>query len=69
MFYGYDRVRSPAAVMVGARVRLVFRVGQVEDLGGVEQLTVEHMVEVEGGERPACAGQAVWRQYPIGAPP
>ncbi len=69
MFYGYNRVRFPAAVMVGARVRLASRVSQVDDLGGVEQLTVDHVVEVEGGERPACAGQAVWRHYPIGAPP
>jgi acyl dehydratase len=68
MFYGYDRVRFPTAVRVGAQVRLHSRVARVEDLGGVQQLTVDHRVEVEDEDRPACAAQALWRHYPIGAP-
>ena len=68
MFYGYNRVRFPAPVLVGCRVRLHARVVAVDDLGGAQQLTVDNRVEVEDQERPGCVAQSVWRHYPIGEP-
>ena len=68
MFYGYDRVRFPAAVPVGAGVRLAARVADVTDLGGAEQLVLDFRIEVEGEERPGCVGRSTWRHYPMVAP-
>ncbi len=68
MFYGYNRVRFPTAVLVGSRIRLRADVVDVADLGGGEQLTVDLLVEIEGADRPACAAQALWRHYAVKAP-
>ena len=68
MFYGYNRVRFPEPVPVGARVRLHADVEGVEDLGVAEQLVVDLRVECEGTERPACVAQAVFRHYRVAAP-
>ena len=68
MFYGYNRVRFPTAVPVGARVRMHATVVQVDEIGGGEQLTLDLRVEVEGHERPGCVAQAVWRHYDFDAP-
>ena len=68
MFYGYNRVRFPTAVPVGAAVRLRVDVVDVVDIGGGEQLTVDLTVEIDGGERPACVAQALFRHYPVRAP-
>lgn len=68
MFYGYNRVRFPAAVPVGARIRLVATVVQVDDIPGGEQLTLDLVLEIEGQERPACVAQAVFRHYDLDPP-
>jgi acyl dehydratase len=65
MYYGLNRVRFPAPVPVGARVRLTGRVAEVTDvaLGGL-QLTLDFTVEIEGSSKPGCVAQSVWRYYP-----
>ena len=63
MFYGYNRARFPAAVPIGARLRMHGTVVQVDDVPGGEQLTIDLRVELEGEERPACVAQAIWRHY------
>jgi len=68
MFYGYNRVRFPAPVLVGSRIRLRADIVDVVDLGGGEQLTADLLVEIHGGERPACAAQALFRHYHVTAP-
>lgn len=68
MFYGYNRVRFPAPVPVGASIRMSADIVDVTDLGGGEQLTVDLLIEIDGGERPACAAQAVFRHYHVRAP-
>jgi acyl dehydratase len=68
MFYGYNRVRFPAAVLVGSSVRMRADIVDVVELGGGEQLTVDLMIEIEGVDRPACAAQALFRHYPVKAP-
>ena len=68
MFYGLNRVRFPAPVPVGSRIRLRGRVVKVEDVGGAAQLTVDFVVEVEGQDKPGCVAQSIWRHYPIPPP-
>jgi acyl dehydratase len=68
MFYGYNRVRFPTAVLVGSHVRMRADVVDVVDLGGGEQLTVDLVIEIEGADRPACVAQALLRHYPVKAP-
>ncbi len=68
MFYGYNRVRFPTAILVGASVRMRADIVDVGDLGGGEQLTVDLLVEIDGEDRPACAAQALFRHYHVKAP-
>jgi acyl dehydratase len=68
MFYGYNRVRFPAAVPVGSRIRMRARLEDVTEAGGGIQLTVALTTEIDGADRPACVAQGVWRHYAVGAP-
>ena len=63
--YGLNKVRFPAPVPVGARIRLAGRLAEVTDVadGGV-QIVADFTVEVAGGSKPACVAQAVYRFYP-----
>ena len=47
MFYGYNRVRFPTAVLVGSSVRMRADVVDVVDLGGGEQLTLALLIEID----------------------
>jgi len=63
--YGLNKVRFPAPVPVGAKIRLAGRLAEVEDVaGGGVQLLADFTVEVDGGSKPACVAQAVYRFYP-----
>ena len=59
---GYDRVRFPAPVRTGARVRATSELLVVEprDDGWVQTVT-RFTVEVEGEDRPACVADSVVR--------
>ena len=59
--YGLNRVRFPAPVPVGSRVRARFRVAAVEDVPGGVQLTVESTIERQGQDKPVCVAEAVYR--------
>jgi acyl dehydratase len=59
--YGLNRVRFPAPVPVGSRVRGRFRVVDVSEVDGGYQLTLEATVEREGADKPVCAAEAVYR--------
>ncbi len=62
--YGLNKVRFPAPVPVGARVRLAATLGAVEDAGvNAVQAVVDFSMEVEGAGKPACAAQAIYRYY------
>ncbi|WP_329791630.1 MaoC family dehydratase [Lentzea sp. DG1S-22] len=62
--YGLEKVRFPAPVPVGSKIRLLGRVESVEDVpGDGVQLTVDFTVEIEGSEKPACVARAVYRHY------
>ena len=55
--YGVDRVRFPAAVPSGRRVRGRFRVASVDDVPLGERATIEATVECEGVEKPVCVAR------------
>jgi acyl dehydratase len=63
--YGWNRVRFPAPVPTGSRVRATAEVTGVEDVGGGWwQVVTKFTVEVEGSEKPACVAESVGRALP-----
>ena len=61
--YGLNKVRFPAPVPVGSKVRLTATVADVEEVKGGLQLTIGGIVEREGGDKPVCVLEAVVRFY------
>lgn len=61
--YGVNKVRFPATVPVGSRLRGRVRLGDVSEAGGGVQLTTLVTVEREGGEKPVCVAESVTRYY------
>jgi acyl dehydratase len=61
--YGTDKVRFPAAVKVGARIRGRALVLEVTDVPGGVQVVVRVTIEIEGGDRPACVADTISRFY------
>jgi len=62
--YGLNRVRFPAPVPVGSRLRARMTLAAVEPLepDGV-QMTWEVVVEREGGDKPVCVAESLVRSY------
>jgi len=61
--YGLNKVRFPAPVPVGSKMRLGATLASVEDIAGGVQVTMDMVYEVEGAEKPACVAQIVFRYY------
>jgi acyl dehydratase len=67
--YGCDRVRFPAAVRVGSRVRGSAEILGAEELPGRDgapsgiQVKIRVTVELEGGDKPACVADTLSRWY------
>ena len=62
--YGLNKVRFPAPVPVGSRIRLAARLGAVEDAGvNAVQVVADFTMEIEGVAKPACVAQAIYRYY------
>lgn len=60
--YGWNKVRFPAPVPTGSRIRASIEVLSVDDLGnGWWQVVQRWTVEVEGSEKPACVAESVGR--------
>ena len=63
--YGWNRVRFPAPVPAGTRIRASAEVTELEDVGGGWwQIVTRFTVEVEGSEKPACVADSVGRALP-----
>ncbi len=63
--YGADRLRFPAPVPVGSRVRGSAELIEAEDAkGGSVQAKIRVTVEIEGGDRPACVVDTLSRFFP-----
>ena len=61
--YGLGRVRFPAPVPSGSRLRGRFRLMKFEPLDGGAQLTVEVTMEREGADKPVCVAESIARRY------
>jgi acyl dehydratase len=61
--YGLNKVRFPAPVPVGSKVRLVATLADVEEIKGGVQMTVSAVIEREGGDKPVCIAEPVFRAY------
>jgi acyl dehydratase len=61
--YGYNKVRFPAPLPVGSRVRMRAALTSVEDVPGGVQLTITQTFEREDEDKPVCVADAVSRMY------
>jgi acyl dehydratase len=61
--YGLNKVRFPAPVPVGSKVRLTATLVDVEEVKGGLQLTIGGVIEREGGDKPVCVLESVTRFY------
>jgi acyl dehydratase len=63
--YGWNKVRFPAPVPVGSKLRAKAEIVSVEEAGGGWwQVVTRFTVEVEGNEKPACVAESVGRTLP-----
>ncbi|MEO8835463.1 MAG: MaoC family dehydratase [Caldimonas sp.] len=61
--YGLNKVRFPAPVPSGSRLRGRFKLLAYEPLEGGAQLTVEVTMEREGSAKPVCVAESLSRRY------
>lgn len=61
--YGLNRLRLPAPVPVGSRIRLQGKVASTSEVAGGVQVVADLTMEVEGSEKPALVAEAVYRFY------
>ena len=61
--YGLNKVRFPSPVPSGSKVRGTFRVEQVEEADWGHQSTLTATLEREGGDKPVCVAEVVFRYY------
>jgi acyl dehydratase len=60
--YGWNKIRFPAPVPAGSRIRASVEAVSVDDVGGGwHQIVQRWTVEVEGSEKPACVAESVGR--------
>lgn len=62
--YGCEKVRFPAPVPVGSRLRGSGEVISAEEVKGGVQVVVRVTVEIEGSDRPACVVDTISRFFP-----
>jgi acyl dehydratase len=61
--YGLNKVRFPAPVPVGSKVRGRLALKDVEDIEGGVQVTWGVTIEREGGDKPVCVAESIARRY------
>lgn len=61
--YGLNRVRFPAPLPVGGRIRLRVRLAAVEEVPGGLQCTVTNTFEHDGSTKPVCVAEMIFRMY------
>ena len=61
--YGLNKVRFPAPVPVGSRLRARIVLLSVEDISGGAQLVWQVTIEREGGDKPVCVAESITRRY------
>jgi acyl dehydratase len=61
--YGTNKVRFPAPMPVGEKVRLRLRLESVDDVPGGAQIVINQTFEREGGDKPVCVCESLSRVY------
>jgi len=61
--YGLNKVRFPAPVPVGSKVRAEVTLAETTEVTGGLQLVVRATLEIEGASKPGCAADWVTRIY------
>jgi acyl dehydratase len=61
--YGIDKLRFPAPVPIGSRLRLGVQVLEVSDIDGGVQAKMAYVFEVEGAAKPSCVAEVLFRLY------
>lgn len=61
--YGLDKLRFPAAVKAGSRVRARCMLLRIEAVPGGLQMAEQYTVEIDGEVKPACVAEAIMRVY------
>ena len=61
--YGLGKVRFPAPVPSGSRVRMGAEIGAVEPVSGGLQVTLNATFEIDGQPKPACVAEILFRYY------
>jgi acyl dehydratase len=61
--YGLNKVRFPAPVPVGSKLRGRMTLQEVEDIEGGVQITWKVTIEREGSDKPVCIAESIARRY------
>jgi acyl dehydratase len=61
--YGLNRVRFPAPLPVGSKVRMRATLAAVDEVPGGAQITTELVFERDGGDKPVCVAESLARVY------
>jgi acyl dehydratase len=61
--YGLNKVRFPSPVPVGSKLRAGALLKEVTPIDGGAQLVLEATFEIEGGSKPVCVAELVFRYY------
>ncbi len=61
--YGTNKVRFPAPVPVGSKIRAGAELASVSDVPGGVQVELTVTIETEGGSKPVCVAETVSRLY------
>jgi acyl dehydratase len=61
--YGLNKLRFPSPVPVGSKVRAGATLAGVEDVAGGVQVTMAVIFEIEGGTKPVCVAEILFRYY------
>lgn len=61
--YGLNKVRFPAPVPVGSRIRISGNISSVTEVPGGWQIEVPVTFEIENAPKPACVAEFVLRYY------
>ncbi len=62
--YGLNKLRYPAPVLCGSKIRARTTVQSVEEVRDGVQIVYLLTIEIEGGKKPACVAEQVMRVYP-----
>ena len=57
--YGVNKVRFPSPVLVGSKIRCRVTINAITEIPSGRQLTVGHVIEIEGQDKPACVAETV----------